>query len=944
MKQVNYVPKKSMKMKKLLLYSWIFYLLAVNLQLIAQTNNSSLKNRRIPSRSDIDGSSRNERPSKRACLEQSSTDVLRFKNQTYTLTYFKHISARVEQNGRYHTNIVVELERISPTFDYQGFDLNDLFRESIEASVRLQRMNEQGQVVDSKIYTELLTGNEISWRYDFPNFETSKNCPLKFERIGFSIKHTSSLQERIELIDDYEREMAKLTRYSKKLQELSEPDLRYLDKQVDEINNLSYKIKALERYDFGALNFPRNSEEDFAYQLSILQTQYNDLQVSLPNIYYDAGIQKLRYPAESKKYFDATLRLNPQHIGARNEIANIHFNENDMAAYLVDIEELEKLLYDGNDRLVNKAFNWYLDAASMQANHPTEYDAALHIYEDAKRLCKYGYVRDCHGQLENRKRQTLEVISAKKTQLYEAILYDAMQAANYKRFGEAQNLLQQAAIYQQDNLNWVPLTLSTHQTLSHVYCTMINEASQQIQRGSLMEAHQALAQVSSLEGDWKYWSWSRNNATCSGQLEQAFGNLYQSYLDNALQSAYSGNFKTAQQFISDADNMCRQNQVNCGQELERTSFKIQEEQYKQTISKGQQQLRSRRYTQAIEYFETAEIICNQDDRITCANALAGGLFDSYFALAQQKASGKNYEKATHYFRKAQENIDRYQPNNYANLQHQLMTAMKGIGESYVADKMVEAERAIQKNELWQANNIRDEIDELLTTYHLQSDRTIGDKMNSINERIQSQHCINTATEISNRYIEAKRLANNQQFVIANATIGTALQMEMENADCQISTTQLLSLQTEIAPAVTHQKMMEKINRLVVARDYDAVISNYLEMLKHAKQNQLTAKMGIQYDSLLEFLHKSNNGWLQIAGVQHFHRQKDWNPMRTLLRLLANSYSKKATKGFFKHLGLELARADRITGSFSDMETGVNHYQLNTFKIFKKFRKTYKKAW
>ncbi|MFK7908361.1 MAG: hypothetical protein AB8B69_24740 [Chitinophagales bacterium] len=931
-------------MKRLLLCSWIFCLLAVNLQLLAQTNNNTLKNRRIPTRTDVDGASRNERPNKRACQEESSSTTLSFKNKNYTITYFKHISARIEQNGRYYSDVSIEVERISPSIDYQGFDLNELFRESIEVCARLQRMNEQGQVVDSKTFTELISDYQLTWKYNYPDFESSKNCPLKFQDIRFSIKSSSDLQKRIQLIDEYERQIVKLDKYAKELEDLRKPDLRYLSKQVDAINNLSHKIKALERYDFSPLDLPRNSSEDFAYQLSILQTQYNDLQATLPNTYYDAGLQKLRYPIEAKKYFDATLRLNPQHIGARNEIANIHFAENDIGAYLNDIEELEKLRYDGTDRLVNKAFNWYLDAASMQANHPTEYEAAMVIYEDAKRLCRYGYVRDCHRQLETRKQRSIEAIGVKKTQLYEAMLYDAMQAANYSRFGDAQNLLQQAALYQQDNHSWVPLTLSTHQTLSHVYCTMINDATQRIQRGSLIEAHQALNQVNALEGDWKYWSWTRNNATCGGQLEQAYGNLYQSYINQSNQLIRNQSFKAARQSLTDAEELCRQKQVNCGSELEAAHFNIAEAEYKQTIVKGEQQLRNRRYIEAIKHFETAENICLKDERITCANSLAGGLYDSYFALAKQKAASKDYPKATHYFKKVQENIDHYQPSNYAHLQRQVMEAMQGVGEEYIADKMGQTEQAIRKNELWEANSIRDEVEDLIVTYHLQSDRTIGDKMEDLNGRIQSQQCINTAKDISDRYLEAKRMTDNQQFTIANATIGTALQLSQSHSECHIATEKLEALQQQILPAVEYQGMMKNIDNWVQRGTYEAAIGEYLKAGEHVETHQLATSLNIKHLSLYTFLQKSHNGWLQVAGVQHFQQQADWQNTRSLLRILATSFSSKASKGFFKHLGAELARVDRINNNFTSKELGVEHYQLSTFKIYKKFRKAYWKAW
>ncbi len=931
-------------MKKLLLYSWILCFLAVNLQLLAQTNNKSLKNRRPTTRTDIDGASQADRPNKRACLEQSSSSTLRFQNQVYTLTYLKHISPRIEQNGHYYSDVIIELERISPTIDYKGFDLSDLFRENIEITARLQRMNEQGEVAHTKTFSGLLSENEVVWRYDYPDFNSSKNCPLKLQEVSFSLKNSSNLQKRIQLVDEYDRQMEKLTTYSNELQSLSEPDLQRMSQQVDEINNLSYKIKALERYDFSPLNLPPNSSEDFAYQLSILQTQYNDLQASLPTIYYDAGIQKLRYPAEAKKYFEATLRLNPQHIGARNEMANIHFAANEIGAFLQDIEELEKLRYDGNDRLVNKAFNWFLDAASHQSNHPTEYEAALAIYEDAKVLCKYGYVRDCYAQLEDRKMHTVEKVSMKKTQLYETMLYDAMQAANYNRFGDAQNLLKQAALYQQNNDSWVPLTVSTHQTLSHVYCTMINDATQQIQKGALTEARQSLDQVNVLESDWSYWSWTRNNATCSGQLEQAYSNLYQSYLKKSTQLSYSSNFNAARQSLAEAQDLCRKQQLNCGNDLEIARFKIQEEEYKQTIEKGQQQFRNRQYSEAVRYFETAESICSQDDRITCANSLAGGLYDSYFALAQQKASNKDYEKATEYFRKLQQNIDRYQPSNYATLQRQIMEAMQGVGEAYISDKMIAVEQAIRKNELWEANNIRDEIDDLVTTYHLQSNRTIGDKMEQINGQIQSQHCINTKRDISDRYLKAKELADNQQFTIANATVGTALQLINENPDCQITTTKLITLQNQILPAVEYQEMLEHVNVLVKNYKYKEAIEEYLKISEHAEKHQLAANLKIQHPSLYTFLQQSDIGWLQVAGVQHFHQQEDWVKTRSLLRILATNHSSKSAKKYFTTLGTELARADRINKTFDTKESGAEHYQLNEFKVYKKFRKAYWKVW
>ncbi len=933
-------------MKKLLFFTWIICLFAIALQSSAQTRSKSLKELRVPNHSrssDIDKASRNERPSKRACTEASSTANLRFQHQNYTLTYLKHISARQEKNGRYHSNVVIEIERISPTFDHKGFDLHDLFLGSIEVCASLQRLNENNQVVDTKTYTKFVPNRILEERYYYSDFESSKNCPLKWKDIAFSIKG-SDLQKHIQLIDDYEKQMKKLEDYSAQLEELEQPDLRYLDKQVDEINNLSYKIKALEHCDFRNLNLPKNSSEDFAYQLLLLQNSYADLQSTLPDIYYDAGIQKLRYPVEAKRYFEATLRLNPQHIGARNEMANIHFAENNIAAYLQDIEELERMRYDGTDRLVNKAFNWFLDAASIQANHPTDYEGAMVIYEDAKQLCRYGYVRDCFGQLENRKQQVMQMIGAKKTQLYEAMLYDAMQAANYKRFGDAQNLLREAALYQQNNPSWVPLTLSTHQTLSHVYCTMIVEAKDQVQRGALTQARQALNEISVLENDWTYWNWTRNNATCNGQLEQAFGNLYESYLDNAVQASYRNNFKSAQQSLAEAEDLCRKKQVNCGVELEEAYFKVQEAQYQQTIQMGQQQFRNRQYVKAIEYFKTAEGICKQDTRITCATSLAGGLFDSYFAMAEQKAISKDYETATTYFRKAQANIDDYQPSNYAQLQRQLMNAMQGIGEAYISDRMLATEQAIRKNDLWKANTIRGKIADLIETYHLQSNKIIGDKMAAIDESIQSQHCINTATEISNRFLGAKKMADNQAFINANTTIEIALKLSKENNVCGISTSKLHDLQSQILPAADHQRMMQQIDNLISAHQYESAIEAYLQAEEHASTHQLKQKLNINHPNLYTFLQKSHNGWLQVTGIQHFRELEGWASTRSLIRILASSYSSKITKKLFLELGKRLARTDKIKGGISSKEAGVEQYQTNDFKIYKKFRKAYWKEW
>ncbi|MFT2007396.1 hypothetical protein ACMA1I_01870 [Pontibacter sp. 13R65] len=250
------------------------------------------------------------------------------------------------------------------------------------------------------------------------------------------------------------------------------------------------------------------------------------------------------------------------------------------------------------------------------------------------------------------------------------------------------------------------------------------------------------------------------------------------------------------------------------------------------------------------------------------------------------------------------------------------------------------ERAVS-NRLTDARAVASAAVAMQARYALEHDAEVLSKYNLLRDRISTQECINSQTAYDGHIQRAKELIRDKKYLAADKAYAAALHAAEANTQCGVATYSALDGRTEIAAAVTYQRMQEDINRFVASTRYIEAIERYNESEKYYLANQVN-RFGLNHISLLNFA-KNNTKQPFTAAVANYFASKGEEAIsiQLLTTLLDKGYGTGKTKKLQQQIGMQLALKDVQLNVQENAKLAAAKHTQNHKKL-KQLAKAYEK--
>ena len=97
---------------------------------------------------------------------------------------------------------------------------------------------------------------------------------------------------------------------------------------------------------------------------------------------------------------------------------------------------------------------------------------------------------------------------------------------------------------------------------------------------------------------------------------------------------------------------------------------------------------------------------------------------------------------------------------------------------------------------------------------------------------------------------------------------------------------------------------------------------------------------MEHQALYNFIIDTHNNYFMIHSVAYYRKKNDFTNTIDLMRVLSTSPS---AKKYFKDIANNLVKIDANNTEF-EKEEALAQYKMEAYKVYKKFRKYYFKAW
>ncbi|MGB0839782.1 MAG: hypothetical protein ACPGXL_06560, partial [Chitinophagales bacterium] len=394
------------------------------------------------------------------CLEKN--DYVEFgysvkgvSNFTYRLNYTVNISGVKRNTKPYSTggasNVRLKINnlQLQGTKEHKGFDLMPLLLENIPVKLVVAQKDQEGNIIQRKTYTEMLTPEGILVTHQLPIGVSKINCPISIDQLTFQFgERAKAFSDYVCLIDDYSKEVNKMKDDFTFLKNTNATSPNQINAQLNRLEKINTAFEKRSKLNFEALPIPNDSPDYFGNLYNNLQAAYQQTFDRLPNQYFEEGKRNMHREKDALAFFKAALRLRPDFGEPLYQITLISLRNGKLDQALADIHTLDKMGYDGVGDLVFRTYNLYLDQAE-QALQVNNFDAAMSTYAKAKAdLCGFGYIENCQQKFNQQIANVEGIIADQALQNYHLILVSVEEAVQRKRFNDAQQVVEDALAFQ----------------------------------------------------------------------------------------------------------------------------------------------------------------------------------------------------------------------------------------------------------------------------------------------------------------------------------------------------------------------------------------------------------------------------------------------------------------------------------------------------------------
>lgn len=648
-----------------------------------------------------------------------------------------------------------------------------------------------------------------------------------------------------------------------------------------------------------------------------------------------------------------------------NELLEVHCNQNIEREYRTAIQgQYNTILSDGERALAGRrlaeAETFLVEAKAFRTrnmsylpNRQRLVDLAFNIMRsilesgnlalfDANLTAANTAIRDAEI-FQQRHRDLLPTpneIAHATMAMYRNCAANGQDAIRNQQVNQAITYLQLAQEFQRANARYIGNQNDLQPLASSIFDWMMQKA-----RESLSNQNFAIAEEFTNDAEL-FWQENSHLIPSATELNLIRNSIYNGYLDNAKALNASSNFSEALQIIDNARQLCqRYNAVTCDSQLNATEKQAHTGIYRQLIAEARTAYQSNRIDQAEELLsEATDYQINHnlsvDNSITrLTTQVKQKKYNNLLDEGRQLLNSNRYQQALERFDEAQRTEQQFDVTPKAELPALITKSARLLA----LDEIKSSNSYVASNRLNEARTHFNTAKDLQNTYNLHSDTEINTQLNSLQQSIQGQACINLENEYNRLLDNANQLIDNKKFRDANQQLSETINLLKNDAmECNLSYRNAQNRQNEIAPVINYLNQQDAIEQQIAEGRYDSAIESYKQSTSFFNQNNLL-QWNLNHATLFDYMLESNSHFINF-GTGYFINEGAYNKALSLLRELAErGIHRKTTRSYQTLLGQELARYDYAANPSGNWRTNVEVY-TNGNNWFKYLKKAYKKQW
>lgn len=676
-------------------------------------------------------------------------------------------------------------------------------------------------------------------------------------------------------------------------------------KRLDNLNILyDYRDKASKALDFvqavKAKDFYKNlpldriDPENILAQLESIENQANAIYTSCDNIirnldvvYLERGMDMLgaRQPERADMFFNKAIEVNPTFAPAHFQLARLYYNGGMVDRAVQKLFEIQNMTPDMQtkmqaDELMQGIYNEMLLDAGG-LNSDGRYDEALAVLSRAREICQNWRAVPCRANMDD---ETARALNGK----YDNILREADRAFSENKLKNAEDLIQSALAFKNSNRTFIP--------------------------------------------DDK-------------RMTDRINNLYFKYLDLGDADLNAKKFQNAIGYYEQAGRVCSEyKEISCTDDLDKGLFHARTGVYGDLMTDADRSYYAKDYakaekqlTEAAAYRQTYKLEKNANEDALFIK-IKQAVYDDYIAKGRNSSTSKKYGDALSYYDYARTIETNYSIKRNSALGGYITTAAQEFSLQLVADGL----KFVDSNNLTQARSKYSQARDNASKYGLEGNKTLEREFAKLKDKIFAQECLNAQNEYDRLMREAVSKINTKAYPEADKLLVQAQNHAVDNADCEIDARSAKDKQKEIAQAANYMNQITAVDNQLNSRNYRPAIEMYITANDYFTRNNV-ARFGLKCDDLYTFITTKNSDFINYAS-SYYIETKQYDKSLSLMKLLpAKGYDKNYTKVNQTQLATALAQRDYSQNPSGDYKSAILGY-VGEDKFFKKFTKSYKKAW
>ncbi|MDD3978410.1 MAG: tetratricopeptide repeat protein, partial [Methanomicrobium sp.] len=623
------------------------------------------------------------------------------------------------------------------------------------------------ELLSLKLDTCCLTnpGDIHEWLIPFSKDDSIKaaNCisiNVKTSKFLYSPNDVNRFNDYVQLIDEYYKADNVIKENSEILARIKTDNIDMMPLFQVDLNNVKKSIEKIENQRFFTqLDLTKGDPIDFKNRFKLIKEKYatnstivNHLMSSIDEVYFNRGYSfylKKNYEKASE-YFERSIRSNPSYVRSHYRLAEVNFvngqidKSAEIILHVLKNLKIEKDIETNIIALAQQIMLEYIDRGDIKTGKE-EFHQALKEFEKADLFCNSTSYLKCDSAI-------YRGIENARLGLYKSYLTIATKAIDGGEIELAAKFIYDAKRYLNEIGNLKINHKETDDIIGKVIDILVDKGRVQYDNKDYEASVNTYNKALDLCKLCK-------NTDCKMLIDNETKNAQTRLFENILviirTHLENENMESAENLLNEASKFQKENKVSYAAvyETENLWMMLDKIKYKQYISKGVDLLNNNKNTEALVYFMKAK------------------------AIEKEKVAFPDL------------NLDCY---------------IQSAGKPLIMETLSEAKIKVWGNDIPAAKKLSVTIMQNISMYMLNEDSILVSQYNELVKRIKSQECSNFNFEIEKKYLSAKRLSDNSDYISAYCLLNELRDYLKNNNNCESDSIKIITSQIEIKDLYSYQ--------------------------------------------------------------------------------------------------------------------------------------------